>query len=247
LLARWAYGRAARIIVISEGFKENLVRKGVPSRKIQIVQNWVDIDHYKPYDKDPELRTRLGISGDFVVIFGGGIGRAQGLWSLIEAAELLQGRSRVQFVIAGDGVELPSIKRLSKEKRLSNILFLGQYPETEMPRLLAQADALFVHLRDDPLFRITVPHKIFGYMACGKPILVAMYGDARKVVLEAKAGISCEPENPISIAHAVTQLMRMSEAERQTMGTNGRIAAELLYSREVLVNRIAEVLKDSVQ
>ena len=88
-----------------------------------------------------------------------------------------------------------------------------------MPRLYALADVLLVHLKDDPLFRITIPHKILAYMASGKPMLAAVSGDAAAVVEDAGAGIVCPPERPDALAAAV-RVLRATAPGRAT--GNGR-------------------------
>jgi glycosyltransferase involved in cell wall biosynthesis len=91
-----------------------------------------------------------------------------------------------------------------------------------MGELYAAADALLVHLKDDPLFRITVPSKTQAYLFVGKPIIMAMRGDAADLIRKAGAGIICEPENAKDIVGAVKNLYNMSTGERRKMGSAGR-------------------------
>jgi glycosyltransferase involved in cell wall biosynthesis len=111
-----------------------------------------------------------------------------------------------------------------------------------MPGLYTLADVLLVHLRDDPLFRITIPHKILSYMGSGKPILAALAGDGADLVTTAGAGISCPPGKPEALAMAVRDFLRMSAEERRAMGDRGLRAVRTVYSREALVGEIEKVL-----
>jgi glycosyltransferase involved in cell wall biosynthesis len=115
-----------------------------------------------------------------------------------------------------------------------------------MKHIYALADVLLVHLRDDPLFAITIPHKVFSYMAVGKPILVAVRGDAAEVVLENEAGIACEPENPAALAVAVRRMAALSREERQHMGRCGLEAARARYSRDHSLAQIEAILIKAV-
>lgn len=241
--ARWVYRRAAAILVISPGFKENLLAKGVQRDKLHMIPNWVDTDTFHPGQPDPALAAQLGLDGKFNVMFAGNIGEAQGLGTVLEAAVMLRDEARVQFVIVGDGVALDGLQRVAAEQGLANVRFLGRFPEHQMPPLYALADVLLVHLRDDPLFRITVPHKVLAYMASGKPILAALSGDAAKVVEDAGAGIACAPQQPAALAAAVRQLQALTPEARATMGQRARDAAERQYDRVQVVSDVEAVLK----
>jgi colanic acid biosynthesis glycosyl transferase WcaI len=245
--AKRIYRRAAAIRVISPGFRDNLVAKGVPSDKVHVISNWVDTEFYRPVEPDPGLAAQTGMAGRFNVMFAGMIGLAQGLDTVLDAAWLLRDRPEVQFVLVGDGADLDRLQRQTQARGLENVRFLGRYPAEEMPRLYALADLLLVHLRDDPLFRITIPHKVFAYMASAKPVLVAANGDAAEVVASARAGLSCPPSNPQAMADAVRRFCGMSKSERRLLGENARRAACQSYARGPLTAQIAAMLEGVVE
>ncbi len=240
--AKWVYATAAAILVISPGFFRNLVDKGVPPEKIRIISNWVDPEAYYRAAPEPQLAQGLGLAGRFNVMFAGNMGEAQGLETVIEAARLLEDDPQVQFVMVGDGIALPGLQQLAQERHVTNVRFLGRYPAQEMPRLYALADALLVHLRNNSLFRITIPHKTLAYLGSGKPILAAVAGDVADLVVSIGAGIACVPENPSALAASVRFLQTLSDSDRQAMGERGVLAARSRYSREVLVDEIESVL-----
>ncbi|MEM4360288.1 MAG: glycosyltransferase family 4 protein [Candidatus Bilamarchaeaceae archaeon] len=218
----WVYKKASAIFVISPGFYYNLIEKGVNKEKIYIIPNWVDHEFFRPLNYDSELAKQLDIHGKFNILYAGNIGEAQGLESVIEAAELLKNISRIHFLFAGDGTALNSLKNIVEKKNLNNVRFLGRYPANFMPKLYSIVNVLLVHLKDEPLFRITIPHKIYTYMAAAKPILAAVSGDGADEIKNAKAGIVCAPQNPESIAEAVLQLYQMPCQNLYEMGLNGR-------------------------
>ena len=239
---RWAHA----VLVISPGFKHNLIRKGVDGGKIYVVSNWVDSKLYHPIEPDFRLKEQLGLINKFNVMFAGNLGKAQGLETVIETAVLFSNNKKIQFIFVGDGVVLPELKRMVEEKKLNNIVFLGRYPEKEMSKLFALADVLLVHLNDDPLFQITIPHKILSYLAVGKPIIAALDGDGAEVVIDAKAGIVCPPQNPEALAKAVSTMYNLSKEEREKLGSNALQAARTKYSRQKLVDEIEDVLEQAV-
>ena len=180
-------------------------------------------------------------------MFAGNVGEAQGLETLIDAADLLRDEPDTRFAVVGDGVALDKLKARAAARGLTNVRFLGRYPASEMPRLYALADVLLVHLKDDPLFRITIPHKILAYMASGKPMLAAISGDAAAVVEDAGAGIVCPPERPDALAAAVRVLRAMPPEERQAMAARGRRVAETQYGRVATVRKIESVLASAAR
>jgi glycosyltransferase involved in cell wall biosynthesis len=111
-----------------------------------------------------------------------------------------------------------------------------------MPYLYALSDVLLAHYKRDPLFEISIPGKVFAYMACRRPILMASQGDAAELVKNAGAGLTCEAQNPDALAKAVLKLYSMSPQERARMGAAGRQAFLQQYSREVLLQRHEELL-----
>ncbi len=241
--AKWVYRRAAALRVISPGFRNNLIEKGVPADKIHVIPNWADTELFHPEIPDPELARSLGFADRFNILYAGNVGPAQGLGTLIEAGMQLRNEPRIQLLIAGEGTDLARLRMLVREKGIENVKFLGRFPEKEMPNIFAMADASLVLLRDDPLFRITIPHKILAYMSCGKPIVGAVEGDAASLIREAKAGLTCQPENPLDLADAIRQLFNMTSLQRATMGENGRRTVLKSFSRDCLVKQVACMLQ----
>jgi glycosyltransferase involved in cell wall biosynthesis len=242
----WFYRRCQAIRVISPGFRDNLLGKGVAAGKIHFIPNWVDTEFYYPRKYNNDLAEELQLKDRFNVMYAGTIGRAQGLEVTLDAAHLLRDLPDVQFVLIGDGTDLAALQQTARERGLTNVKFLGRYPDSMMGRFFSAADALLIHLRDEPLFRITIPHKIYTYMAVGKPILAAVGGNAAATVAAARAGLTCPPANAEALAAAVRSLRNSSPRERNAMGQNGRRTACEIFHREAQVRRISEMLEGVV-
>ncbi|MFB3902795.1 MAG: glycosyltransferase family 4 protein [Acidobacteriota bacterium] len=245
--AHCVYVRAHTILVISPGFKSNLVQKAVPESKIQFIPNWVDTETYRPVEPDPDWARDLGLSERFNVMFAGNIGEAQGLETVIEAARLLRDLRDVQWVIIGDGIALRKLKDSVREYGLDNVRFLGRRRADEMSKLYALADVLLVHLKDDPLFRITIPHKTLAYLAVGKPILVAVAGNTAEFVTGEGAGVACPPSDPAGLAATVESLRQVDRRELERMGAAGLLAAKTKYSRMRIISQIEGVLRSAIK
>ena len=251
LVDKWCrliYGKASRIVVLSPGFKQALIERGVPGDKIETIYNWVDDTTVKPTKKDPALAAKLGFSGKFNIVFAGNMGKAQALESVLTAADILQKECyQVQFVFIGGGLEVENLKGKACDMGLKNVIFLPKQPMSEIGAIMALADVLLVHLKDDPLFRITVPSKIQAYMAIGRPILVGVQGDAADLVVNAGAGFACIPESAESISEGVRRFLKMSQQELETMGENGRKFYQQELSLAVGTKKLAEVLESAVK
>ena len=242
-LERFVYRHSAAIVAVSPGFVPNLIRKGVPPEKIHVISNWADESVHRPVPPSPKLAQETGMAGHFNVLYTGNMGPAQGLETVVEAADKLQDLRDVQFVLAGEGVERPSLEAAAKKRKLSNVHFLGQQPVDRMSDLYALADVLLLHLRRDQLFTTTIPSKTLGYLASGKPILAAAPGDVSEIVLQAKAGLTCEAQDSSALASTVRRFYTMSPTVRAQMGENGREAFLQKYSRGALVPCYEQLLE----
>jgi glycosyltransferase involved in cell wall biosynthesis len=243
-VAKLIYQRAAAITVISEGFKHNLIGKGVSADKIHVVPNWADEDVYRPVEPDEALAAEHGLKGRFNIMYGGNLGAAQAMGNVLETAALLRDLPQIQFVLIGDGMEAESLERTARQRGLDNVRFVKQQPAERMPHFFALADVLLIHLKSDPLFEITIPGKTTAYLACGRPILCAVPGDAAEVVQQAGAGVTCPPEDPYMLAQAVRDLYMMPSAQREVMGKAGRREFLAKYTRAVLMRRYEEVIDE---
>lgn len=238
---RFVYRQAARVVVLSPGFKKALSERGVPEEKIEIIYNWCDEVQLAP-DRNDLMAGETGMAGRFNLVFAGTMGKAQALDAVIDAAKLVARREpAIQFVFIGGGIEVDRLKGRVDSEGIDNCVFLPRRPVAEIGPILGLADVLLVHLRDDPLFRITIPSKTQAYMAARRPILMAVRGDAADLVQRAVAGICCAPEAPEEIAEAVLAFQAMSQGDRERLGTNGLTFYERELSLRAGVDRFEEL------
>ena len=236
----WVYRQVDQIVVLSPGFKRLLVERKVPASKIEVIYNWCAEDALAtPGGGGP---PGLADKSRFHILFAGNMGKAQALDGVLETARILQQRApNLSFVFLGGGVEVDHLKEISEGAGLSNVAFLPPVPMSEVGRYLFAADALLVHLKRDPLFHITIPSKTQAYMAVGKPILMAVDGDAADLVRQSAGGRIARSEDPGSIAEAALALAQTSEEERAAMAErNMRFYREKL-SLVVGVERFARL------
>jgi lipopolysaccharide/colanic/teichoic acid biosynthesis glycosyltransferase len=243
-LCHWVYHRADRIIVQSPGFKRLLIERGVPAAKVEVIYNWANETEARAH-KGSDLAFAL--TGRFNVVYAGTIGPTQALDTVLYAAKLIEKREpRVQFILVGDGIEVARLRSLAAEIEARSVAIMPRMPQSEIGTLLAAADVLLVHLKDDRLFQITIPSKTQFYLAMGKPILMAVRGDAAELLLTSRAGVAVAPQNPDALASAVLDLARLPKHELAAMGMRGRIFYESRLSAEVGVKHTLEILHSAV-
>lgn len=219
----FVYKSTNQIVVLSPGFKDILIERGVAPEKIEVIYNWCDDKVIHPMEPDLKQKKELGLENRFNIIFAGNMGKAQALDAVLDAASLIADSCpKAQFVFVGGGVDVDRLKQKVSDMKLSNVKFINQVPREEIAGILNLADVLMVHLKNDPLFQITIPSKTQAYMSIGKPVLMGVKGNAADLITEAKAGLVCEPETPESIAHAVEQFYSMPCEGLEEMGNNGR-------------------------
>ena len=222
-LERWGYRHADLINVLTPAFRDNIVRRGLaPEGKICLVPNGADEELFFPDAAEGAMREALGWKDKFVVLYSGAHGRANALGQLLDAAAILGEEKDILIALVGDGPERSRLEREVKERRLTNVVFYGPQPKERMPVFVNACDVGAAVLQDNPTFRTVYPNKVFDYMACSKPVLLAIDGAAREMVCEdAKAGIFAAPENPTALAGAILQLRAQPQVRAQ-MGRSGR-------------------------
>jgi len=222
-IAGFLYRRADRIVVVSPAFKHNLIRDWkVPAGKISIVENGVETDLFRFDPSATENRRQLQLEDRFLICYIGTMGNAHGLETLIAAAEQLRTAfPSAMFLLIGEGAEKDKIVELAAARGLANLQFLGQQPRERIPAYVSAADLCLVMLKKTELFKTVIPTKLLEYMACERPVIVAVDGQARQIVEEAGAGVFVEPENSKALAKAILDLAEAPERRRQ-MGTSGR-------------------------
>lgn len=240
-LELFLYDRAARVVVLTPAFKENLVSRGVSGRKADVVLNGVDLSRFAPRPRDPELACAWGLSEtDFVVGYIGTVGMAHGLHNVLEAAAGCP--DRIRFLIIGPGADRDRLVAEAERRGLHNVQFIPPQPKQTIPTYWSLCDVALVHLRGAPLFTTVIPSKIFEAMGMGLPILmVSPEGEASRLVLREGAGIWVPPDDPVALRDAVLLLEHNLELRRQ-LAERSRLAAPR-YSRERQAREMLSVLE----
>jgi len=232
-LCGWIYRRADLILVQSAAFPPMIERFGVASEKIRVFPNTAP-DSYRPLPRDPKsFAGQMMPQTGFNLVFAGNIGESQDFDTYLETADLLKDRTDLNWVIIGSGRDLDRVQQKIADKRLGQAFhFLGRHPEDKMPDFFSHADAMLVGLKDNAIFRLTVPYKVQCYMACGRPLIASLNGEGARVIQDAQAGLTVPAQAPKALAAAIRTLMDVDPNKRAQMGANGRAYFEATYSSD---------------
>jgi colanic acid biosynthesis glycosyl transferase WcaI len=242
----YVYKRAARITVISEGFRRNLLDKGVPDEKITVIPNFIDSTFVTPQPKDNEFSRRHNVVGKFVVLFAGNMGFSQGLETVLEAASLLAGMPEIEFLMVGSGAGRKSAEEHLKTLSISNVRFLPFQPHSELPAMYGAADVCVIPLRRG-FTSESVPCKLFTIMAAGKPAIAAVDpgSDTWRLIERSKCGTCVEPENTQALANAISHYFR-DAATRMAAGRNARRCTEVEFHPGTLAEAYLEAMQRAI-
>jgi hypothetical protein len=236
-----AYAAADTVIVVSDGFRTNLIGRGVPAEKVHTIRNGVRPGEFDPDAlADTRLRAWLGACpGDCLVLYAGTHGISQGLTSVVDTAALLTDEP-IRFAFVGDGADKQRLQHRVAEHGLRNVTLLPGIPHEQVPALLAAADICLVPLRDVPLFSSFIPSKMFEYLAAGKPVVAALAGEAAQILIEAGAWVVA-PADSEALALAIRTLAA-DPKRRQAMGRLGRSYVEKHFDRGALAQLYRKLL-----
>ncbi|QWR78932.1 glycosyltransferase family 4 protein [Candidatus Magnetomonas plexicatena] len=241
----YLYDRAAHVVSLTNSFKDDLVRRGVPEEKITVVINGVDLPRYAPIPKDPELMNALALDGKFVVGYIGTQGAAHGLENVIEAAKILKDRNEneICFLFVGTGSEHEKLKAKVEHFNLTNVLFVPAKPKAEMPRYWSLCNVALVHLKDSPVFKTVIPSKMFEAMGMGLPLMVVSPdGEASAIVEKENCGLWCPAGNPQILCDKVL-FLKENPAELKVFSTKSFDASQR-YTREIQAEKMIAVIEE---
>jgi len=239
-----AYAAADQVVVVSDGFRQNLIERGVPAAKVHTIRNGVALDRFRPDSPGrEETRARLGAQpGDCLVLYAGTHGISHALPRVADAAALLTGQP-VRLAFVGEGAEKPGLERRVAELGLENVTLAPAVPPDQVPALLAAADVCLVPLRDVPLFATFIPSKMFEYLAAGKPVIGSVTGEPAQILREAGA-IVVPPEDSRALAGAIASLAA-DPARLAAMARQGRVYVEKFFDRAELARQYRKILEAS--
>ncbi|HEX6269165.1 MAG TPA: glycosyltransferase family 4 protein [Anaerolineales bacterium] len=220
-LEKFLYKRATHILVNSPAYKQHVLAKGVPEKKISFIPYGTDINMFNPSVDGSSVREKLGLQDEFVVVYAGAMGQAHDLYTVLHAAQRLNDELGIRFVFFGDGKERTNLQREAERLGLKNVTFAGICPKKQMPLVVASANVCLAILQNIPMFHTPYPNKVFDYMASGRATVLAIDGVIREVIESSGGGVFVQPGNDEMLAKTILELSKDPARVRQ-MGKNAR-------------------------
>jgi glycosyltransferase involved in cell wall biosynthesis len=242
------YHHAVKIVSVTHSFKNTLIRRGVPGDKITVVTNGVDLERFRPREKDADLKEKYGLEGKFVAGYIGTHGMAHALETLLEAADQVRhqaGGDRFRFILLGNGARKAHLLEKAKEMDLDNVIFIDSVPKEDVAKYWSLLDVSIIHLRKTPLFTTVIPSKLFECMGMGIPVLHGVMGESAKMVEKHGVGMLFEPENADALCRGLQTLAGDPDVYKKM--TRNCLAAAPEYDRKNLAARMLAELETAVK
>ncbi len=244
-LEMFLYRRSKAVVAVAEASRKHIEARGIPAGKLYTITNGIDETFYVPKEKNG-LRKEYGWSDKFVVLYIGTHGLSQGLGTILDTAELLEGDPRFHFVFVGSGAEWRDLEEEATMNGQMNVQFLAHQPKAAMPDFYAAADVCLVPLKKRDIFRYNIPSKMFEIMACARPIILGATGQSQTLLEEAGAGIAVDPENAEAYRDAILRLADHPD-ECATFGANGRAHVVAHYTRNSKADAFLDCLRTTLK
>lgn len=244
-ISDYLYRKADYLLLPFKSSQPILEQRGIPANKMSYLPNSVD-SFYLPVSQDPQYENLF--TGETHFLLTGNLGEAQGIELIIEAAhELKDLYPNLRWILVGDGRNRQELEQLVREKKVENIVsFPGRYPATVIPYLIARADASLLTLKKEPIFAITVPNRLQSYMACGKPILASIDGEAADIINESVSGLVAAAGDLQGFVELVKKFMNTSEEQKKQWGMNARSYFLSHFERNQVLDQLNDILQQEI-
>ena len=244
-LVRYIYRRCTLVLGQSKSFLPSLAHHCDDPTKVRYFPSWAeDVFQVLVDEPAPEIPPAPGCTS---ILFAGNVGDAQDFPAILDAADRLKHRADIRWLIVGDGRRSAWVADEILARGLNDrILLLGRFPVNRMPAFYAQADALLVTLKKDPIFSMTIPGKIQSYLSAGRPIIGMLDGEGADVIELAGAGMVCAAGDSAGLAQVIEQFAETTQEERFLMGEQGRAYAKAEFDRNTLVARSIDLLDEAI-
>lgn len=232
-LARTTYRASARIIALSSGMRDGILRYGIPPDRVLVIPNGSDLDLFRPDVDGSRLRERLGLAPDaFLIVHTGAMGIVNGLDCLIPVCQRLQATlPRAMLYLVGDGGQRVRLEARAREAALTNLHFHDPVPKSQMPEWLAAADLGLMIIKRIPILEMNSANKFFDYAAAGLPCLMNYGGWKAELLRRYEAGVAEETDDPAEFASAIESLAA-DPARLAAMRHNARRMAVAEFDRD---------------
>jgi glycosyltransferase involved in cell wall biosynthesis len=243
-LERFSYARAKKIVVVSQGFHDRLTERGFEGSRLETLLLGGDSALFADPEPNSAFLEANGLGDKFVAVYTGAHGDANGLFALLEAAELLRDREDIAIVLIGDGGRRSDLIAAVGQAELTNVYLLPAMPKVDLAPVLAACDVGLMILKPIVRPRWVTPNKLFDYLFAGLPIVVNFAGTTADLVQDEQVGVAVTPASAAALAGQLRSWADDPDTAR-AMGARGRALAMERFDRKAIALRLAEILGDA--
>jgi len=232
--------KVSNVVAISEIVKQRLVANGIPSEKIIVIYDGIDIKKFSPQDASPRLRKDLQQGAEKVIGYVGRLVPWKGVEDLIWAAYHLQKErgQALSFVFVGEDEEggryVVKLEKLVKDLGISgSIYFTGFRPDVST--MLAGMDIVVLPSHCEPLGNV-----VMEAMAMGKLVIATNDGGPAEIISDQKDGILVPPGNPLALAQAIQEVLDFPDEVREQISIS---ASEKIAKHFSIQHQVAQLAK----
>lgn len=235
---------------MSETLKKRFDNKTVPNHVV--INNWTNEDEILPLDKKDvhiqEFLKENDLQNKFIIMYSGNIGLYYDLENIIKVTEHFKRYEDLAFVFIGEGAVKQKMQSFVEEKEINNVHFLPYQPKEFIKYSLNAADVHLV-VNQKGIKGVSVPSKIYGVMAAGKPILGVLEQDseAQMLIEKSQCGVVVEPQDYQGITEQIEYLYKLEKEKLLNLGFNGRDYLDQHLKREISINKYRETLHNVLQ
>jgi len=240
------YKFADKIIVISEDFKKNIMEKGVPEEKIELVYNWVDENQVVNVKRSENiLFDKYNLDKDkFYICYSGNVGYTQNMDMLLRVAKRLGENPGIEIVIIGEGAYKEKLSEKIKEENIKNITLLPFQDYSDISHVFSLGDAGLI-ISKKGVGTNSVPSKTWSIMSAERPVLASFDkgSELDRIVTENSCGICVDADDEESLYSAILNMYENRE-NLSEMGKNGREFILENLTKEKSTGKIIEIIKE---
>ena len=242
ILEKFLYQKADIVSTISEGMRERIIQKGLPTKKVALLPNWSNTSKIKPVPKDNSFRKEYGLSQKFILLHAGNMGEKQDFSIIIECAKKLAHDKDIVFLLAGRGIKRPFVEKSITIEHLSNIVLIDVQPEDKLSEMFSASDAALI-AQMKGIKNVVMPSKFFGPAAAKKPFIIAAEKEceiAKEAILY-DFGLCIEPGEPEQLIKAIYRLKNDSHLTKR-LGENSYKFVSRYRGKQDMLKNFEEVL-----
>ena len=237
-VTNWTYSGSDKLLITSKGMAELINRDADYSHKIIYYPNWSDDWKKMPTETIPELPD------GYRIMMAGNIADGLGIDSLVALLYEMKDTPEAKFIFVGGGNLQKQMEDECKRKGLNNVYFMGKQPYSKMPAFYTKADAMLLTLKPTtlPHLGVTVPARLQGYMAGGKPVLAMIGKGASDLIKEADCGYAVPAGEYKALATYIKNTILKNRDAFAKKGENGRMYYEQHFMKEECISNLEKIM-----